>query len=487
MRSSLQKHRMQLGLGLLLATGFALAAAVGYFTAVEAIRHNLVRRTLPLTADNVHAEIRASLSRPMLASSLMAQDATLRDWILGGESDTEQITRYLKEAGQKYGAGAAFLASNRTRQSYHADTPLTLLQEADPRDKWFFQLRDLKTPFPVHTENAGNTIVVHHRILDQNGDFIGAAGMALKPDNVIALLSRYRDTLQVSAYLVNAEGLPVLAGKDARPLRERAGIRTIANAILGQTAAQAQLEYQLDGGTVLVHTRLIPELGWRLIVEQDVNTELAALLPALWQLLAIAAITTLLALLLVRMANRRTQMRVEQIASIDPLTGVMNRQAFDIMLRQSMMDFERNGRPLSVILFDIDSFKLINQRHGYEAGDEVLREVAQVTKEVVRENDIITRWGSEEFLIFLRECDLEVAARLADKLRAAIAAHDFGLGEEVTASVGVAQYVLEEPAVLLFARADQARYEAKASGRNRTIVSIMDGQDAHEPLAHKRA
>jgi diguanylate cyclase (GGDEF)-like protein len=492
MRIYVEKYRLLYGLGAVLTIGFALTSATAYIAARDTLRNNFSQRTMPLMADNLHAEIRNTLSRPLLASSLIAQDSTVRDWIVNGETDPAQIVRYLTEINQRYDVTAGFVVSDRTRQTYHIDGSVKPVLDAEPRDKWLAKLRESKDPFQVRVERAAGTAFVHHRILDPGGNFIGATGVSLKLDGVTRLLTQYQTGSQSSVYLVDAAGATVLSGKPARQgaLQERAGVRDIAAAILKQTSPQGQFEYQLDQETTLVHVRLIPELGLRLVAEQNLGAELGTVQPVLWLNLAIGAAVTLLVLALALTAQNRNQRRLEHIASTDPLTGLMNRQAFEIILRQSMRDFARNGRPMSLILFDIDMLKHINDEYGLQAGDEVLRAVAEVTKAVVRDNDIVTRWGGEEFLIFLRDCELDVAARLADKLRSAIAGYDFGLpmdSHQVTASVGVAQYLLQEPEERFFARADQARYEAKASGRNRTIVSIMEGQDTHEPLVSKRA
>ena len=145
------------------------------------------------------------------------------------------------------------------------------------------------------------------------------------------------------------------------------------------------------------------------------------------QSLAIGALTIVLALALVFFATNRDQKRMERMASIDPLTGLLNRQAFEIVLEQSMLDVKRSGHAISAILFDLDSFQQVNDKHGHLVGDQVLRTIAQLARRVVRDNDIITRWSGTEFLILLRECPLEIAVGVAEKLRHAIASQDFGL------------------------------------------------------------
>ena len=190
-----------------------------------------------------------------------------------------------------------------------------------------------------------------------------------------------------------------------------------------------------------------------------------------------------------RLPANRDQKRMERMASIDPLTGLLNRQAFEIVLEQSMLDVKRSGHAISAILFDLDSFQQVNDKHGHLVGDQVLRTIAQLARRVVRDNDIITRWSGTEFLILLRECPLEIAVGVAEKLRHAIASQDFGLPsppQTITTSLGVAQFGVQESQISFFIRADKALRDAKAAGRNRTIASVMENQDENIAAAIAR-
>ncbi len=485
MRGFPRKFRLPAAFAAVLAVGFALVIGVGYLGARDAARTNIATQLLPLTGDSLYSEIKNLLSRSTLASALLAQDAAVRATLATSDGSSERIAGAFKGLASKLGPVSGYVVSDRSRQYFLADGSVKFLQEADAHDKWFFKMRDAKDAVQIRADPDDGVIYVHHRIVDDAGNFVGVTGVALRLDG---LLDRYQTRLQGRASLVNADGIamvPAKASAQPRSIHERSGIRQIAAAILSQRTSQ--LEYQLDQAPTLVYSRLVPELGWRLVLERGVEPEMAALQPTLLWAAATGGAVTLLALALILFVEKRHRDQLARLASIDPLTGLMNRQAFEIVLRQSMRDFERNGRPMSAILFDIDGFKQINDRHGHEAGDQVLQAVANMAASVVRDNDIMTRWGGEEFLILLRDCELEVAARLGDKLRGVIASYDFNLPKQVTASVGVAQYLLQEPEARFFARANQARYEAKASGRNRTIVSVMEGQDAQDAVIVKRA
>jgi len=158
----------------------------------------------------------------------------------------------------------------------------------------------------------------------------------------------------------------------------------------------------------------------------------------------------------------RTQ-RLRRTAAKDPLTGLLNRGMFDELAEAELARSRRHERPLSIILLDIDHFKLFNDTYGHIVGDEVLRAVADMLRSG-RQSDLAARYGGEEFILLLPETDTQAASDHAEHLRETIAA------STVTVSIGVAG-VPDDGTDLrtVIDRADYRLYEAKAGGRNRTV------------------
>jgi diguanylate cyclase (GGDEF)-like protein len=127
--------------------------------------------------------------------------------------------------------------------------------------------------------------------------------------------------------------------------------------------------------------------------------------------------------------------------------------------------------PMSLILYDIDQFKAINDRHGHPAGDKVLADLSGFVAQNIRNADVLARWGGEEFILMLPGCDGAMALAAAEKLRAAIDGLGFGEVGTVTCSFGVAQYADGDSAATLIARADSALYRAKVNGRDRVELA----------------
>jgi diguanylate cyclase (GGDEF)-like protein/PAS domain S-box-containing protein len=168
--------------------------------------------------------------------------------------------------------------------------------------------------------------------------------------------------------------------------------------------------------------------------------------------------------------SKQPEEQLFQLATTDALTGTHNRRYFFERARTEFMRAARLGRPLTVVTFDIDNFRIINDTHGHDAGDKVLVRMVETARTVLRQIDIFGRIGGEEFALALPEAQLPEAISVAERLRAAMARTPVNLGVKsltVTASFGVAERRAGDNAVeALFTRADRALAAAKAGGRN---------------------
>jgi diguanylate cyclase (GGDEF)-like protein/PAS domain S-box-containing protein len=166
--------------------------------------------------------------------------------------------------------------------------------------------------------------------------------------------------------------------------------------------------------------------------------------------------------------------REQHLARIDELTQLMNRRHFFELAAHEFAIAQRYNRPLSVILFDIDRFKLVNDSLGHQAGDQVLTLLAQMASAQMRDSDVLARYGGEEFILLLAECNGQQAVSVAEKLRQTISARPlarFTGDVNITISAGVAERLRSADSLdQLIQRADQALYLAKAAGRNRVVL-----------------
>ncbi len=161
---------------------------------------------------------------------------------------------------------------------------------------------------------------------------------------------------------------------------------------------------------------------------------------------------------------------LEEKAKTDPLTGAFNRQGIEEAIQIGLAE-RRQGKPLSLIMLDVDRFKQVNDTYGHPVGDRILSGLSQLVRENIRSSDLFARWGGEEFVLVCRNTGLKDAAGLAEKLRALLDGQSFGEPASISASFGVATLGAHESLDQRFMRVDAALYAAKDRGRNRVEVA----------------
>ncbi|WP_395016247.1 diguanylate cyclase [Dongia sp.] len=176
------------------------------------------------------------------------------------------------------------------------------------------------------------------------------------------------------------------------------------------------------------------------------------------------------------LTNIELREKLENMALRDGLTGLYNRRFLDETLERDLSKLQRDRKSGAVLLLDVDHFKRFNDTHGHQAGDEALRRVGTALLASVRQSDVVCRYGGEEFLVFLPDCNTAQATAKAEKIRAAVPGTSMTMGERVipsvTISIGLAMFPAHaQTRALLLQMADRALYQAKAAGRNRVVVA----------------
>jgi len=168
--------------------------------------------------------------------------------------------------------------------------------------------------------------------------------------------------------------------------------------------------------------------------------------------------------------RKQTEEELEILATTDKLTGAYNRTKFKEIIEREMARVKRFGTKLSMIIFDIDHFKEINDTYGHNFGDHVLRTLARIVQHNIRKIDYFVRWGGEEFMIISTETDLQKAYALAERMRIMIEKKRFKNNRKMTVSFGVTEFKKNDTENSFIKRADDAMYQAKRKGRNRVEV-----------------
>lgn len=465
---------------ILLACGFLITSLASYYTALNSIRTEIINTELPLTSDNVYSEIQKDLVRPILISSTMSRDTYVRDWILSGEQNSELITRYLREVQEHYATVTSFFVSDKTQTYYQAKGILKQVKESEPRDDWYFRVRDMQAPYEINVDvDMANqdrmTVFINYKVFDYEQRFIGATGVGLTVDAVIKLLDTYQQRYKRSVYFVDTAGRLVLTGTSGGPMGARVG-QSLSEvpgleALMDKlpTPQSGDFEYQEHGRDHFLNVRYIPELDWYLFVDKPEGGALAEIRHALYLNLLICLIVTIIVISLVSLVLSRYQRHINALATTDQLTELPNRRGFYLLANQAVQEARRGPSALCALMLDLDDFKQLNDSHGHMAGDEVLRRFARNLRHAVRKSDIICRWGGEEFILLLKDTTPAQARELGEKIRQQTAHTSIpfnGIDLRITTSIGLAHLQADESLEQLITRADRAMYRAKQSGRN---------------------
>jgi diguanylate cyclase (GGDEF)-like protein len=292
-------------------------------------------------------------------------------------------------------------------------------------------------------------------------------------DEVLTLLRQATPLPEHGALLLVRNGRVLAGGPEGAPVRIEDG-----RVELGGTTFAAQSAPLSAGGTSLLAVEPVEAI--EALTERYRRFVLLA-----------AAITLLLAAALAgRLARPIAQVvgdvaRLTRQAHTDALTGLANRRELTARLDDELARAARNGTNLSFVIGDLDDFKAINDRHGHQTGDTILREVAAVLTRSIRETDLAVRFGGEEFVLVLPGARLVHAHRAVDTIRTALTAIEVetprGDVVGVTASFGVAEYPTYATPEALLAAADAALYQAKRAGKNRVATSTVEGGGAADP------
>ena len=486
MRHLSAKLKLTLALGVILVVSFLAVSLVNYQVSREAALNEVMNSSLPLTSENVYSEIMADLTRPLFISSLMANDSFLQSWALEGERGLDRVTAYLREIQNKYGFFAVFFVSSLSGKYYYPDGVLKTVSPQDDHDVWFFRFMKSGKEFvlDVDTNQAADnqlTIFINFRVTGPGDKLLGVAGVGLQMDKVAHLLKLYQEKYERTIYMTDAEGV-IRAHTDPDKIlklniHDAPGLDAIAPDVLKPVVEPRQFSYEGEDGAVLVSTRYIPELDWYLLVEQAQDKPLASARANLLRTLLVGLLASLIIIAISAVTVNHFQARLERMAGTDELTGAANRREFETQFLRAVHRNVRSGVPLSMVLLDVDGLKEVNDRLGHLAGDQIIRRVAEIAKSQVRGEDLVARWGGDEFMILV-EGSLEDAKAVAERIRLEVACSDLldkrartGPVPVISVSCGVAEFAPDDTLDSLTSRADKAMRSDKATAMNSAVKS----------------
>lgn len=480
------KNSLFLIISLLLITGFFVTNFISYYAAKKSLRDNIINTSLPLTRDNIYTEIQRDIMLPVYVASLMANDTFLKDWVIEGEPDIKPIIKYLNEIKTKYNFFTSFFVSENTKQYYYHDGVLKTISQNDDHDIWYYAFTGKHVPYElvVDTNEAQNnelTIFINHRVYDYDNNLIGVTGVGLDLERITNLLLAYRIKYNRDIYLVDKHGL-IKAHHDKSlveisNIRLMEGIDSIADDILKVGQQSVDFEFNRGNEHFLLTKRYIPELSWFLIVEQNQNKAIENIWLNFIKSTLIGLLISGIVLFIIITAVNYYNKRLEKLAVTDELTGSFNRREFKHMFDKAVAWNRKNESVFSVMLIDIDNFKQINDNMGHLTGDEVIKAVTDTCNSSVRDNDLIARWGGDEFILLIfgdKSSAVSIAERIMQGLKTNKIISELNeKGLNTTLSIGITEYTPSDTQETITARADRALFAAKEGGRNRFVTEIL--------------
>lgn len=483
-KPQIERNGILIFLFVILLLGFTITSVLSYLVSKENAKNSAITQTLPLISDNIYSMIETDFMDPINTSSLMANDTFLMNWVMAGEDDAEQISGYLSRIKERYGYTSAFFVSDITGKYYTPNGVLKTISEQDDHDEWYYLFKSTNKPYDldIDTDEAANgtlTIFINHRLETSGGSFLGATGVGLQMADIGDRLRAYQKQFEHEIYLIDSQGV-IQVHPDEKlientTITEMEGIEVISGEILSVHDEIRIFEYEDAEGVKDISVRYIPEFDWFLIVEKDQDASLLSARAALTRNILIGLGVTVLVSGLIFLIIRNYNQQLEQLATHDQLTGLFNRRTFDMILQKSSSAAKRTHTPLSILFIDVDDFKSVNDKYGHAVGDDVLMKIAKTMTAVIREEDIVVRWGGEEFIILLPDANQQAAFITAQRVKNAIekiTIDHLDIHGFCSVSIGISTYSGKSDTIPdLIQQADSALYQAKVAGKN-TIVSF---------------
>ncbi len=415
----------------------------------------------------------------------------IRDWILEGEQDENELREFLETVRREHNMLDASIVSDRT-ETYYSTDGRTLKLDPDnwERDGWYYLYRDAVPESNIDAwyfpETGEIGMWVNVPIGCADGEVLGVTGGGVDASAFRAMLEHYGGFAGINIYMARRDGRLVYATDDtllqtpAKTLGEIWSRDVTPDLVTARDSAGGTvLQPEGSAGPLLWghfsrnwDTYVIVEKAAAVLADRTRQSVFRSMVPALILTASLYAIT----LWVIMAARRKIALQaslLEDLAGTDQLTGLYNRARFNEIVKQETQRVQRTGEESCLLILDLDLFKEVNDTYGHPNGDQALKTVASEIKQQLRSTDTLARFGGEEFTILLPGTSIEGAYLVAEKIRQAIALcrlpepmADLSL----TASIGVAplQTMNDQSFDITYREADRALYRAKRRGRNRT-------------------
>ncbi len=420
----------------------------------------------------VYELVRDELLRPLYIAETFASTIDFTTSMDSTDLDEAALLRHLqgmeKDLGLKF-----FVASERTRKQYFSDG--TTLDLIEGEVAWYFEAQAHDKDFMADLGQVGDVhLFFDVKVYGSEREFLGYVGVGKPIKQFIDTFDRYKARYGYDFLFTNERNeiiltsIPELVVTGAH-IPKLESLEWFEHGDSSRHSHDSEI-IQVDDEDFLISEFGIEELGWHLLLLIPLEARQAQTTRSFVISAAAAVVSVLLLAMTVYYLMLLYKQNLEKKAEVDVLTGLPNRT----FIQRCYDQLQRDRRTLCAIIIDLDHFKTINDTYGHDAGDRVLREVARVFKEVLRDDDVVGRWGGEEFVMLLPDTSVDKGMAIAERARRRLENLTIDIQEadvSVTASFGVTYGSARKRSLAdLLARADKVLYEAKETGRNQVML-----------------
>lgn len=418
------------------------------------------------------------LMQPLHISQTLGKAKELRDLMSADQIDEEAVFKMLERLESEFDL-TFFVASENNRIQYNSDG--TKLELLEGEVSWYFKYKDAPQNAVADIGKWEDAhFFIDLKIFDEEQKFLGFFGIGKSLLSFISVFEKYKQEYSYDFIFVDQENKITLSSNPELLARDSTFRRlddlewyTRIEPSLDSTKSLNNVLVSIEGQDYLIAEVGIEPFGWTMYILTPLQARQAELSRTF--IFSVVSLLVVIFALFILIYNLLYYFKkdMQQNIQTDPLTKLPNRNKIELRYAE-MQDMKQS---VSLLLIDIDHFKAVNDTHGHNAGDNVLRQVANMLQNELREDDIIGRWGGEEFVILLPETSPEQAFDVAQKLRQRLAnmtASTGTLSLKITASFGVSHTDINRPLVDILASADDALYQAKRDGRNLVRMQLID-------------
>lgn len=473
------KQRNKVGLLISLIILIGIVAIVFFsFTTYSKIIKDDVLNISKLTSTNIYSEINNELTKPIFVSLTMANDSFVKQWLqLEDPQNNQEIIDYLAGIRSKYNYHSVFLISAKSLNYFYYNGLFKTISAQDDHDQWYYDFinQDKLYVLDVDQDQVDNqrlTIFINCKILDDQGNLMGVAGVGIEMTYVQELLENFERDYDLEAFLVDEQGLiqahtnPNLI--ETQNINDLESYSAIGPSLYNKTDTINVFNDDDLYNQQYIISHYIEELDWYLIVRKDTSELAQSFNQQLYYDLFVIILVLASVLIIVQRIINKNDTQMKKLALLDNLGILSNRKDFDQNLKATLSLNDETKGAWSVFLMDLDHFKDVNDTHGHLQGDEILKHVMTLCKAALNDH-LITRWGGDEFsgIIYLPGV---LAAEKLEALRLEIVNDPLLSKFNITVSIGVTQAIGIDTEDTIIRRSDQALYASKTKGKNQVTL-----------------